>query len=57
MSQTGCCKHGNPSTFTKDLPTSEIAQGPGALTCLVEVELWLGDAPAVTAFVPPKIIS
>lgn len=51
-----CCKHGNPNTLTKDLPTSEIAQGPGALTCLVELELWQGEAPDVTAFVPPKII-
>ena len=51
-----CCKHGNPNTLTKDLPTSEIAQGPGALTCLVEVEIFAGVAPDVTAFVPPKII-
>lgn len=50
-----CCKHGNPNTLTKDLPTSEIGQGPGALTCLVEVELFKGVAPDVTAFVPPII--
>ena len=52
-----CCKHGNPNTLTKDLPTSELAQGPGALTCLVEVELFVGVAPDVTAFVPPIINS
>ena len=52
-----CCKHGNPNTLTKDLPTSQIAQGPGALTCLVEVEIFEGRAPDVTAFIPPKIIS
>ncbi len=52
-----CCKHGNPNTLTKDLPTSEVAQGPGALTCLVEVELFVGVAPGVTAFVPPIINS
>ena len=52
-----CCKHGNPNTLTQDLPTSQIAQGPGALTCLVEVEVFVGFAPDVTAFVPPKITS
>jgi biotin/methionine sulfoxide reductase len=52
-----CCKHGNPNTLTQDLPTSEIAQGPGALTCLVDIELFAGFAPEVTAFVPPKITS
>jgi biotin/methionine sulfoxide reductase len=52
-----CCKHGNPNTLTKDLPTSELGQGPGALTCLVEIEKFVGIAPDVTAFVPPKIVS
>lgn len=52
-----CCKHGNPNTLTKDLPTSELAQGPGALTCLVEVKKFEGVAPDVTAFIPPTIIS
>lgn len=49
------CKHGNPNVLTADLPTSEIAQGPGALTCLVQIERLQGKAPAVTAFVPPRI--
>lgn len=50
-----CCKHGNPNTLTADLPTSKLAQGPGALTCLVEIERFEGDAPSVTAFTPPDI--
>ncbi|WP_282609313.1 molybdopterin-dependent oxidoreductase [Pelagibius sp. Alg239-R121] len=50
-----CCKHGNPNVLTADLPTSPLAQGPGAMTCLVEVERWHGNAPEVTAFVPPSI--
>lgn len=51
-----CCKHGNANVLTADLPTSEIAQGPGALTCLVQIERLEGEPPAVTAFVPPRII-
>lgn len=51
-----CCKHGNPNTLTADLPTSKLAQGPGALTCLVDVERLEGAAPEVTAFEPPAII-
>lgn len=51
-----CCKHGNPNVLTADLPTSDIAQGPGALTCLVQIERLEGDAPEVTAYVPPEIL-
>lgn len=50
-----CCKHGNPNTLTADRPTSAIAQGPTAQTCLVEIARVEGTAPEVTAFVPPKI--
>ncbi len=51
-----CCKHGNPNTLTDDLPTSELAQGPSALSCLVEIERYAGDPPPVTAFFPPEIL-
>lgn len=50
-----CCKHGNPNAVTADVPTSEIAQGPSALTCLVEIEKITGTIPDVSAFVPPPI--
>jgi biotin/methionine sulfoxide reductase len=50
-----CCKHGNANTLTADRPTSAIAQGPSAQTCLVEVTSFDGDAPEVAAFVPPRI--
>jgi biotin/methionine sulfoxide reductase len=30
-----CCKYGNANVLTADLPTSGIARGPRALTCLV----------------------
>lgn len=47
------CKHGNPNVLTGDIPTSEIAQGPGALTCLVDIRRPQGPIPPVTAFDPP----
>lgn len=50
-----CCKHGNPNVLTPDIATSQIAQGPSAMSCLVEVELLKGDLAEVTAFSPPDI--
>ena len=50
------CKHGNPNVLTPDKGTSKLAQGPIAHTCLVEVERFDGDPPAVTAFDPPEIV-
>ncbi len=50
------CKHGNPNVLTPDKGTSKLGQGPIAHTCLVEVEIYRGDLPAVTAFDPPVII-
>ena len=51
------CKHGNPNMLTPDKGTSKLAQGPIAHSCLVEVELFSGELPEVTAFDPPVIIS
>ena len=39
------CKHGNPNVLTPDRGTSKLAQGPIALTCLVEVERVRGHPP------------
>ena len=49
------CKHGNPNVLTRDKGTSSLGQGPSPHSCLVEVECYVGDAPPVTAFVPPVI--
>ncbi len=49
------CKHSNPNLVTHDRATSNLAQGPAALTCLVQREKYNGDAPSVTAFVPPLL--
>jgi len=50
------CKHGNPNILTLDKGTSKLAQGPSALSCLVEVARYEGDVPDVMAFTPPEII-
>lgn len=49
------CKHGNPNMLAPDLPTSRLAQGPGAHTCLVDLERH-NAAVTVTAHEPPAII-
>ena len=49
-----CCKHGNPNVVTSDQPTSSLAQGPSAQTCLVAIKRFEGPVPEVTAFGPPK---
>jgi biotin/methionine sulfoxide reductase len=47
-------KHGNPNALTQDVGTSRLGQGCAAQSCLVEVALFAGEAPAVTAFeLPP----
>jgi biotin/methionine sulfoxide reductase len=47
-------RHGNPNVLTLDVGTSRLAQGTSAMTTLVEVERWQGEAPAVQAFTPPS---
>jgi biotin/methionine sulfoxide reductase len=46
-------KHGNPNVLTLDKGTSKLTQGSSAHTALVEVELFKGELPRVTAFDPP----
>jgi biotin/methionine sulfoxide reductase len=48
-------KHGNPNVLTLDKGTSKLAQSSIAQTALVEVERYVGDPPAVTAFAPPAV--
>ena len=49
------CLHGNPNVLTRDQGTSRLAQGPSAMSCLVEVERYLEPAAPVTVFTPPTI--
>ena len=53
--ENGMCKHGNPNSVTLDVGTSWLAQGPSALTCLVEVEKYTGELPEVTIHRAPFI--
>lgn len=45
--------YGDPNTLTLDIGTSSLAQAPSANTCIVEMEKFVGEAPAVTAFGGP----
>ena len=51
----GLERHGNPNVLTVDLGTSRLAQGSSAMTALVDVALWQGDAPSVRAFEVPAL--
>ncbi len=51
------CKHGNPNVLTMDKGTSKLGQGPIAHSCLVEIELFEGELPPLTAYTPPNIVS
>ncbi len=46
-------KHGNPNVVTPDVGSSKLAQGCAAQSARVEVALWRGELPAITAFDPP----
>ena len=49
-------RHGNPNVLTIDTGTSRLAQGPSALTALVEVERATEDLrPPVEAIDPPTV--
>ena len=53
----GMCRAGNPNVLTRDVGTSSLAQGPTAQTCLVEVEAFVGEAPAVRAHDHPRLLA
>ncbi|MEM7253485.1 MAG: molybdopterin-dependent oxidoreductase [Pseudomonadota bacterium] len=52
----GLCRHGNPNVLTRDSGTSKLSQGPSAHTCLVKVERFAGEPPAVRAFEMPELV-
>lgn len=45
--------HGNPNVLTRDVGTSRLAQGPSALTALIEVERWRAQPAPMKAQRPP----
>jgi biotin/methionine sulfoxide reductase len=46
---------GNPNVLSRDVGTSRLAQGPSALSVLVELERHVGAAPAPRGHVPPEL--
>ena len=54
--QLGLERHGNPNVLTPDRGTSSLAQGPIAHSCLVQIEAYEAEAPAVRSFTLPEII-
>ena len=50
------CRSGNPNVLTRDVGTSQLAQGPSAQTCLVRVEPFSGEPPASEAHQPPRFV-
>jgi biotin/methionine sulfoxide reductase len=50
-------KHGNPNVLTLDKGTSRLTQGCSAHTTLVDVEIYRGTPPPITAFDPPQFVS
>ena len=51
----GLERNGNPNVLSLDVGTSRLAQGPSALSVLVEIEKWQGEVPAVRAYDPPLL--
>ncbi|GAA1003031.1 putative biotin sulfoxide reductase BisC [Acrocarpospora pleiomorpha] len=47
------CAHGNPNVLTLDKGTTRLGQAPIAMSCLVEVERFDAEPPAVRAWLPP----
>lgn len=54
VSEKPLCKYGNPNVLTRDEGTSKLAQGNSPNTAIVQVEKFVGEAPAVTVFTEPK---
>ncbi len=49
--------HGNPNVLTNDVGASRLSQGCSAQTCRVQIERWQGEAPPISAFEPPPLLS
>lgn len=49
--------YGDPNTMTLDIGTSKLAQAVSANTCLVNIEKFVGDAPAPNGFSGPTEVS
>ena len=48
--------YGDPNTLTMDVGTSSLSQAPSANTCQVEIEKFVGVAPAPNGFTGPTVV-
>ncbi|MBN8290658.1 molybdopterin-dependent oxidoreductase [Rhodobacter sp. NTK016B] len=53
--EDGIDRHGNPNVLCADRPTSRLAMGPTAQSCLVQVDKHTGPLPEIRVFTPPLI--
>jgi biotin/methionine sulfoxide reductase len=49
-------KHGNPNMLTLDIASSDLSGGCSAHTCLVDIQKFVGEPPAVTAYDLPRFV-
>ncbi|QRG80300.1 trimethylamine-N-oxide reductase 2 [Citrobacter sp. R56] len=55
--ENGICKNGGANVLTADIPTSRLANGCAGNTSLVYAEKFTGEAPKLTAFDEPAIVT
>ena len=55
--ENGICKNGGANVLTADIPTSRLANGRAGNTSLVYAEKFTGEAPKLTVFDEPAIVT
>ncbi|MFV0568059.1 MAG: trimethylamine-N-oxide reductase 2 [Citrobacter portucalensis] len=55
--ENGICKNGGANVLTADIPTSRLANGCAGNTNLVYAEKYTGEAPKLTVFDEPAIVT
>lgn len=55
--ENGICKNGGANVLTADIPTSRLANGYAGNTSLVYAEKFTGEAPKLTVFDEPAIVT
>lgn len=55
--ENGICKNGGANVLTADIPTSRLANGCAGNTSLVYAEKYTGEAPKLTVFDEPAIVT
>ena len=55
--ENGICKNGGANVLTADIPNSRLANGCAGNTSLVYAEKFTGEAPKLTVFDEPAIVT